>query len=178
MKHDKLMKYPKRFCVDCGVDQYVTVKVHKGYRMYHCQECSGEICRSGDGAQARISGRVQGGIDISSLSTDRLGGQSSEILARENGDVLSDEHRLWRQPDPEDEFEHQMKLRLFRSALAGLTERQHQVVEALELYGTHEKVAAALGVKRITITTILKQIQKKLNKSVNNSGAATYKGRE
>ncbi len=164
MRHHRLMKYPKRFCVDCSREQYVTVKDHQTFLMYHCQECKAEICRTGDGSNKGTPKRVAGGLDINSFSTDFIGGKSSEVLASEYPDVLSDEHAMWKPRDPAAEAEREDLLRTFKVVLSSLTARQAQVLEAVNEYGTHGAAALSLGITRQVVTKTMKDIEKKLAK--------------
>ncbi len=177
MKHDKLMKYPKRFCVDCDAAQFVYVVHHTKAAVYHCKVCGGEIHRVGDGLNKAQPKRVRGGIDVNSLSSDGIDGKSSDVLACENPDVLSDEHATWGARNPEDEFERREQLRLFQAALSGLTERQLQIVKAMDRHKNQAEVAASLGIDRGTVAATLTQIKRKLIKTLNISGGEGIQGK-
>lgn len=177
MKHNKLMKYPKRYCTDCEGDRYVYTVSHKTFTMYHCQDCKEEIGRAGDGQQSSISRRVSGGLDVNSFSGAFLGGKSSEELASEYPDVLSDEHSMWPARDLDAEAEREDALRTFKVALVGLTARQKQILDAVDIYGTQESAAVALGISRGTVEDALLQIKKKLTKSTIKAGEQGIQGK-
>ncbi len=61
-------------------------------------------------------------------------------------------------------------LRTFKLALSNLTARQAQILDAVDIYGTHDKAAAALGVKLSTVSNTIYQIRKKLSKRLEKTG--------
>jgi len=162
MKHQKLMKYPKRFCTSCNGDRYVYMVQHKAFSMYHCQHCREEISRVGDGQQGGATRKVRGGIDGKGLA-DILERKSVEALSSENPDVLSDEHSLWPVRDFDLEVQREDMLRAFKVALSGLTARQKQVLDAVDTYGSQEKAAISLGMTQQGIAATIKKIEKKLS---------------
>lgn len=176
MKHDKLMKYPKRFCVECDGERYVYLVMHKTFGMYHCQDCKQEVVRAGDGVQASSSKRVTGGLDLASFSEDFLGGKSSKTLASESPDVLSDEHSMWPARDFDADAEREDRIRTLKLAMSNLTARQAEILEAVDAYGTQHGAALALGIKQTTVANTLKQIQKKLGRHINKSGGPGEQG--
>ncbi len=161
------MKHPKRFCVPCGKEQQLTIRRGTTYNMYHCQECGDEVGRVGDGDTQHKQLTVRGGMDVKSLSEEAAHDGNLTDIALGNPDVLSDEHVMWCPRDVAAEEARQDTLRTFKVALSGLTARQAEVLAAVNKFGSHEGAAEHLGRKRITITTIMKQIEKKLDKSVN-----------
>ncbi len=177
MKHNRLMKYPRRFCVECNKDQFLYVVNHATFSVYHCECCKSEVQRVGDGINPGQIRRVAGGIDTSSISADVLGGKPSEVLASENPDVLSDEHAMWPTISQKDEFERRRDLGILRSALYGLTARQSQILRAVELYKDQARAASQLGISRGTVAATLRQIKNKLAKTLNNSGAEGIQGK-
>lgn len=178
MKHDKLMTYPKRFCATCDSNQFVYAVQHKKYVMYHCQKCKQEVARAGDGQQPSISRRVSGGLDVNSFAGAFLGGKSSEVLASEYPDVLSDEHRIWHERDFDVEEEQEDRLRTFKAALSGLTARQILILQAVDKHQSHDKAAAALGIERSTVSNTIDQIRKKLSQSLDRIGGPGLQGKD
>jgi RNA polymerase sigma factor (sigma-70 family) len=171
MKHDKLMKFPKRFCVDCNRDQYVYAVAHKTFTMYHCERCRAEIVRAGDGHQTNALRRVTGGIDVRSFADSFLNGKPWEILASESPDVLSDEHSMWPARDRDGELQRKIQALKFRVAFEGLTPRQQEIVQAVADFGTQQRAAQKLSIRQETVAVILKRLKKKMNESVYILGA-------
>lgn len=158
------MKHPKRFCTSCDKEEFLTIKAHKTYSMYHCRRCGDEVGRVGDGETQHQRLTVRGGIDAMSLSEDAASSANLTDLALGNPDVLSDEHSLWQPRDYEQEAQREDDLRTFRVALSGLTARQKQVLDAVNRFGTHDRAAAFLGMTRQNVGQTIKDIAKKLAK--------------
>lgn len=152
------MKHPKRYCVKCNVKQNLVINGS----MYHCRKCGEEVCRLGDGEVNKQSRAVRGGLDHFSTDKDYLTDGLAEILARENPDVMSDEHTLWPERDEEAEFRKQQTISKFKIAYRSLTENQQAVVEAVRATGTHEEAAERLKVSRPYVTKVINQVKKKL----------------
>ncbi len=153
------MKHPKRFCVTCNKEEALTIRG----AMYHCQVCGDEVCRVGDGDPKRSKQNVRG-LDVRSIPEDVLEGANLLDVALGNPDVLSDEHAMWQPRDPVEEAAREDNLRTFKVALAGLTARQAEVLQAVDLMGSHDKAADYLGIARTTITETIRLIKNKVEK--------------
>jgi hypothetical protein len=171
------MKHPKRYCVDCDKEQFLAIRQKAGYSMYHCRECGGEVGRVGDG-ESRHGKLAVLGLDVRSIPEEMSEGANLLDLALGNPDVLSEEHGIWQPRDIDAQEEREDMVRTFKVALAGLTERQSQVLAAVDLTGSHEKAATYLGIKRVTVTLTLKQIEKKLARHINIGGKEGLKGKQ
>lgn len=154
------MRHPKRFCVPCNSLQWLIIRKHKAYTMYHCRNCGEEICRAGDGLQSHAPLQIRDSIDARSLSEDVLDSLPLTDLACANPDVLSDEHRLWL---PEEEAgDRDAWGRAVTVSLSLLTPRQREVVNALQQHYGQEAAAKALGITQQAVSRIMHQIRKKL----------------
>ncbi len=158
------MKHPKRFCVPCGKEQLLTIRRGTTYNMYHCQECGDEVGRVGDGDSQHAKLSISG-LDVRSISEEAMEGTDILGLALGNPDILSDEHTLWQQRNPDEEAAREDRLRTFKVSLSGLTSRQAQVLGAVREYETHEAAALYLGITRQVVTKTMKDIEKKLSKT-------------
>ncbi len=167
MKHDNLMKRPKKFCVECGGQRATYSVRHKTFSMLHCSKCKAEVARAGDGPPASRANHVEGGIDANSFSRDFVSGRSFETLACEYPDVMSDEHCIWEPNSGDEELNRRLRMIHFENAFAELTPKQQEVVKAVSNYGSHLDAARHLGLRRITVTTIIRRLQKKLSEVVN-----------
>lgn len=158
------MKHPKRYCVDCRKDQFLTIRGGRDYDMYHCRSCGASVCRVGDGEPTHSRLTVLGGIAVRDLSAEVSEGADLTAMALGNPNVLSDEHAMWEPRDEEAEEEREDMLRTFRVALTNLTPRQAQILDAVDIYGTQERAAVALGITQQAVDKTISGIQKKLGK--------------
>lgn len=154
------MRHPKRFCVPCNSLQWLTVRKHEKYAMYHCRNCGEEICRMGDGSLDHTPPRIPN-LDVASIP--HFGeGWNGNIVSTVLGspDFLSDEHSLWVQEENAgDDGEWARKVTV---SLALLTPRQREVVNALQQHYGQEAAAKALGITQQAVSRIMHQVRKKL----------------
>ena len=156
--------YAKRFCVECDSERNVRVVQHKNYAMYHCVTCKQEVARVGDAqgiAKPKLvigSGTMQRGEEDFPESVPLVD------RAVSNPDVLSDECSLWPRRDEEAQADREDAVRTLKCALAGLTARQRQVLEAVRVHKTQTKAAFALGVSQPVVKKTLNAIQTKLQR--------------
>ncbi len=158
------MKHPKRYCVKCDKDEYLTIRGGK-VPTYYCRRCGQAVCRVGDGESTRQPRTVKS-LDVRSIPEDVLDGANILDLALENPDVLSDEHTIWGVRDREAEIERQAEVATLSIALESLTARQREIAVAVTNYGSIAVAARKLGVPRTTANNILRQAKKKLGKYV------------
>ena len=154
--------YQKRFCVECNGERGAYVVQHAGYAMFHCRECRQEVARVGDVRGETRSKRIAGGEAPRAADEEITAGMWPTDRACANPDVLSDEHSLWPRRDEEAEAEREDALRTFKVALAGLTARQRQVLEAVRQYKTQTRAAVSLGISQPVVKKTLDSVKKKL----------------
>jgi len=153
--------YQKRYCVDCDGERGVYVIRHKNHAMYHCRQCKQEVARVGDAPGLVKPTMIAGGIAI----RDHEAIESEYPItsaAQANPDMLSDEHALWKPRDEEHEAVREDAMRTLKVAMAGLTARQRQVLEAVRVHKTQTKAAFSLGISQPVVKKTLDSIQKKL----------------
>lgn len=169
------MRHPKRFCVPCSSLQWLTVRKHEKYAMYHCRNCGEEICRAGDGSQSHATQQIKN-LDVSSIPEDVAEGRNLLNLACENPDMLSDEHRIWL-PE-ENAGERETWGRVVTVSLALLTPRQREVAEAVQQHNGQREAAKVLGITQQAVSRIMHQIRKKLQADGCISDRSPLKGKE
>ncbi len=154
------MRHPKRMCLKCNKLQFLTIRKHKKYSMYHCRFCGDEICRVGDGLEEHSLLKIQQGVDARSISEDARDSMPLTDLACANGDIMSDEHYMWKREEVSGE-----RLEWGRNvivSLALLTPRQQEVINAVKQHKGQKRAAKALGVTQQAVSKIMHQIRKKL----------------
>jgi len=154
--------YQKRFCVECDGERNVYIVKHTNYAMYHCCQCKQEVARVGDAPGVKRQNKTLGAPQ---RTEDEFGdGLTFTQRAESNPDVLSDEQTFWPQRDEEAQAEREDALRTFKVALAGLTTRQRQVLEAVRVHKTQTRAAFALGISQPVVKKTLNSIKMKLAK--------------
>ena len=157
--------YQKRFCVECNGERNMYVVKYKTYAMYHCRECKQEVARVGD-----VRGNAKPKHVIGSGGATRRGEEdfpeSVPLVDRavSNPDILSDECSLWPPRDEEAQADREDTVRTLKCALAGLTARQRQVLEAMRLHKTQTRAAFVLGISQPVVKKTLNSIQIKLGR--------------
>lgn len=92
------------------------------------------------------------------------------LAALANPDILSEEDgMMFPERDFDAEEARAAYIEKFTLALATLTPKQRAIVDALARHGDQAKVCAELGVAQSTVANTLRQIQKKISKSINKS---------
>lgn len=159
------MKHPKRFCVECDREEYLTIRGGKT-PMYYCRRCGAQVCRVGDGDADHRQTNIRGGLGPTKLSDESTEGLGLTDLARMNPDVLSDEHTVWPARDRESEVERQAMIATLKIAYEKLTPRQREIAEAVDEHGSQTDAARILGLRKETVSITMKQIKNKLSKYI------------
>lgn len=159
------MKHPKRFCVECGREEYLTIRGGKT-PTYYCRRCGAEVCRVGDGDTDSARTNIRGGVTAASLPDELNDGTPITDLARMNPDILSDEHTIWPARDRESEVERQAMIATIQIAYEKLTPRQREIAETVDKLGSQSAAALVLGLRKETVSITMKQIRKKLSKYI------------
>ena len=165
--------YAKRFCVDCDGERGMYIIQHKRYAMFHCKECKQEIARVGD-VQGLAKPKHIAGNNGATRRGEEEFPESIPVVDRavSNPDILSDECSLWPRRDEEAQADREDAARTLKVALAGLTARQRQVLEAVRVHKTQTKAAFALGISQPVVKKTLNAIQSKLaGKGINSPNA-------
>lgn len=161
------MKHPKRFCVKCNKLQYLVIN-GSTIPMYYCRKCGESVCRVGDGEPNKQSNLVKNDLDFRIISDDCIDKQYLVTFAKENPEILSDNHTLWPKEDDEHTFQRKLMLNRFKTEYKNLTPRQKEIVEAVVKFGTHFQAALELGVSRSLVTNTIKRIEEKLRRNIFN----------
>jgi len=156
--------YAKRFCVECDSEQNVFVVMKTNYAMYHCFRCKQQVARVGDAQGIAKPKHVAGGQLAQRGEEDFPESVPLVDRAVSNPDVLSDACSLWPHRDEEAQADREDAVRTLKVALAGLTARQRQVLEAVRMHKTQTKAAFALGVSQPVVKKTLNAIQTKLQR--------------
>lgn len=159
------MKRSKAYCVTCSEETILIINQKKTYGMYHCRVCGDEVCRVGD---LLVKSNLKTVPNVYSNLTDKQEDlnkidKSNYYKALSLPDVLSDEHTLWPKSDDENSYERDLKVKEILNRCESLTNKQKQVIIAIDKYKTQEKAAIELGLSQPVIAKTLKAIKKKLS---------------
>lgn len=83
-------------------------------------------------------------------------------LPEANPDVLSDDSSYWNLDEEEHAANRKKMLEKFAVLFETLTEKQKEVILALDQFGTQKEAAKNLGIKQSDVSKILKKVQEKL----------------
>ena len=157
--------YSKRFCVECDSEQSVFVVMKTNYAMYHCFRCKQQVARVGDVRGEAKPKHIAGNNGATRRGEEEFP-ESIPLVDRavSNPDILSDECSLWPQRDEEAQADREDAARTLKVALAGLTARQRQVLEAVRLHKTQTRAAFSLGISQPVVKKTLDAIQMKLQR--------------
>jgi DNA-directed RNA polymerase specialized sigma24 family protein len=146
--------------------------------MFHCRDCKREVARVGDIRGIVKPKRVSGSNEIGQYGEKDFPESVSLVdRAVSNPDVLSDECSLWPRRDEEAEADREDSLRALKVALAGLTARQRQVLEAVRVHKSQTKAAFVLGISQPVVKKTLDAIQNNLSKKgINGPNAGKSQG--